>query len=197
MLLTTVGYEIQSITQHVQHNGQLADPSNRYSVAMKEITSKKKKTPEDFKALQDIEWEGSLYLNDEMRVIIPGTSIVGALALSGKKSRDGETVRSAVTSPGNWVLDYSGPKDLAKLKADPNFRLLACVVNKSTGNRIMRCRPVFRTWGLKFSISFREDMLSPKELYDIIRRLGSDIGLSDDRKMMGGRFEIVKPQQPS
>lgn len=194
MLLTYVEYHIKGLTQMVMHNGQLADPANRYSIAMKEITKKRNKTPDDFKALEDLEWEGSLYLDDELRVVVPGTSIVGAMCLAGKKSRDGERVRSAVISPGNWPLIYPGPKVLDKLKADPNYRMRSSVVVPATGNRVMRCRPVFREWSLKFRIGFRADLLSPKEIHDIIRTLGTDVGLSDDRKLMGGRFEIVAPK---
>ncbi len=157
MLLTQVEYFIKGITPHVQHNGQLADPSNEYAVKMKEITKKRGKTPEDYRELENYEWEGSLYLDDNLRVVVPGTSIVGALVLAAKASRDGTTVRNAVTSQGNWLLEYPGPKDLDKLKADPNYRFRTSVVVPSTRSRVMRCRPIFRVWSLRFMLAFRAD----------------------------------------
>ena len=189
-------FEIKGLTQHVQHNGLLADVTNPYAVAMKEITKKKTKTADDLKRLEDLEWEGGLYLNTDRRVVVPGNLIEGAMFEAGKLTKDGQVVRNSVSSPKDWPLIYQGPKTVDGLKADPNFRLRVIVRNPSTKARVARVRPVFREWALKFELLYRPDMLSAKEIADMVTRLGSDIGLSDDRKKMGGRFEVVKAEGP-
>jgi hypothetical protein len=192
-LFEKIAYEINGLTQHVQHNGQLADPSNPFSVAMKKLTTKpaKQKTEKDFKDLEDLEWEGSLYLDAARRVIVPGTVIEGALANAAKKMRSAPTIRSGVCSQGDWPLIYDGPKAIEKLKADPNFRLRVGVVNPSTRSRVMRTRPIFRTWSLKFELLFRPDIVDRKTIDEVVKILGANVGLSDDRSKMGGRFEVV------
>jgi hypothetical protein len=189
-----ITFTIRSLTQHVPHNAQLADPSNRYTVAMKRLTSKhaSKKTEQDFKELDDLEWEGSLYLDDQQRVIVPGTVIEGALFEAGKTKRQGPTVRAGIYSNGDWLLVYDGPKSLAALKADPKFRWRVCVKNPSTGARLMRTRPRFAEWSLTFTVSYDPSIISGRDVVELVKILGSKIGLSDDRHKMGGRFDVMK-----
>jgi hypothetical protein len=189
-----ITFTVRGLTQHVQHNAQLADPSNRYTVAMKRLTSKhaSKKTEQDFKELDDLEWEGGLYLDAEQRVIVPGTVIEGALFEAGKTKRQGATVRAGIYSNGDWPLIYDGPKTLSGLKADPRFRWRVCVKNPSTAGRLMRTRPRFADWSLKFVVSYDPNIISGGDVVDLVKILGSKIGLSDDRHKMGGRFDVVK-----
>lgn len=188
-MLVTHEYHVRGLTPTVLHNGHLADPSNEYAVRIKEITSKKKKTPQDHADIADLEWEGSLYLNPEKKPVWPGSCIVGGLVRAGRLSRDGEAVRAAVMSPGDWAIDYGKPRPLAQLKADENFRFRCTVVVQRS--RVVRVRPIFRQWQLRFHLTFRVDKFSPKEMDGLVATFGSDIGLSDDRKLMGGRFEVV------
>lgn len=189
-----IAFHVRGITQHVQHNGQLADPANRYTIAMKKLTAKRAKdrTEADFQALDDLEWEGSLYLDHESRVVVPGDVIEGAYFEAGKKLSKGPVVRNGLQSPGNWRLIYDGPTDLKKLKADPEFRLRTMVRNPSTKARLARTRPIFRKWELKYELTYRSDMLGRETIIDLTKILFTDIGLSDDRKKMGGRAEILE-----
>src|SRR5262249_41279188 len=83
------------------------------------------------------------------------------------------------------------PKELAALKADPRFRYRCIVKNPNTGNRLSRTRPIFRGWGLDFSVQFDPRILSREDVILMAERLASDIGLSDDREKMGGRLEVA------
>lgn len=47
----------------LMHNGQLADPSNEWARAIKEISGKRAKTAADYEEMARLEWLGSLYLN--------------------------------------------------------------------------------------------------------------------------------------
>jgi hypothetical protein len=189
-----IEFLIRGVTQHVQHNGQLADQSNPFVIAMKEITSKtaRNKTEADFKRLEALEWEGSLYVDHERRVIVPGTTIEGAYFEAAQKKRKGPNARNGIVSPGDWPLIYDGPKSLEKLKEDMRFRFSTIVKNPATKGRVKRTRPIFRQWELRYILDFRTSMFDRKEIITMTELLGTDIGLSDDRKKMGGRFEIVE-----
>jgi len=57
-------YEVElSGDSLIMHNGQTADPLNPFSKAMKEISSKRKKTDTDYEAMANIEYRAGLYLN--------------------------------------------------------------------------------------------------------------------------------------
>lgn len=192
-MLKRIELTVKGLTQHVQHNGQLADQSNPYVIRMKLITSKpaKQKTAQDFKNLDDLEWEGSLYLDAEQRVIVPGTTIEGALYEAGKTQRMGPSVRNGVVSDGEWPLLHDGPKALEKLKENPAYRFRVGVKNPSTGARVMRTRPVFKNWSLTFQVLYDPEIIGRDDVIKLVQILGSKIGLSDDRKKMGGRFQVV------
>lgn len=193
LVLEDVSFHIKGLTRHLQHNGALADPTNKFAQAMRAITSKsaKKKTDADYAALNDLEWEGGLYVNEDGRVIVPGLVLEGALWEGGKHFRMGSLVRSSITIPEDALLIYNGPKSIDALRKDPRFRCRDGVKNPSTGARLMRTRPKFDQWELKFTVKFRPDMIDRRSIIDIVKVLGTNVGLSDDRHRMGGRFELI------
>jgi hypothetical protein len=187
-----IEFLIQGATQHVQHNGQLADASNRYAIAIKELTRKKNKTEDDFKKIEDLEWEGSLYLDHEQKVIVPGSVIEGAYFEAGKISRQGKDVRNGINSEREWRLIYKGPQTLEGLRADPNFHFKAIVRNPSTKGRLARFRPRFHIWSLRYSLKYKLSIFNRSHIIEMTRVLVDDVGLSDDRSKGGGRAIIIE-----
>ena len=196
-MLKRVEYKIKGLTQHVQHNGRLLDPLDDYVIAMKKITSKpaSKKTEKDLVNLADLEWEGGLYLDDQQRVVVPGSMIEGAIYEAGKTQRQGPSVRNGVMSDADWPLVHDGPKTLAKLKAAPEYRFRVAVVNPSSRGRVIRTRPRFRNWSLTFQVLYDPAIIGGDDVTKLVTILGSRVGLSDDRKKMGGRFELVEAKE--
>jgi hypothetical protein len=192
-LFQRIGFEIKCLNQTVPHNSQLADPTNIYAVRMREITNKpaRKRTEQDWKLLNDLEWEGGLYLDEDRRVIVPGYVIEGALFEAGKTVRQGMTVRNSLYSDGDWPLEYDGPRDLEQLKASSAHRFRVSVKTPKTGNRTMRTRPIFRRWSLYFEVTFDPEMIGREDVVRLVGILGRQIGLSDDRRKMGGRFVVA------
>jgi hypothetical protein len=186
-------FVVRGATRQVWHNAQMADRSCHYVVEMQKILAKtaKKRTEEDNKRLEDLEWEGGLYLNPEFRPVVPGQVIEGAYYEAGKTQRMGPTVRASIHSPADWVIRHNGPKDLSDLRADPNFRFKCIIRNPSTGARVLRTRPAFTDWSLEYMVRYRDDMIDRDKVIELTRILGYDIGLSEDRHKMGGRFAIA------
>jgi hypothetical protein len=54
----------------------------------------------------------------------------------------------------------------------------------------MRCRPIFKAWGAKFSVTFDEASIQRGELDTCVRNAGAMIGLCEYRPRFG-RFEVV------
>jgi len=69
--------EIKGVSPLLLHNGQLADPLNQYTRALKQQTSKRKKTDVDLMEIRRLEWEGGFYRDDQDRPCIPGENIEG------------------------------------------------------------------------------------------------------------------------
>jgi hypothetical protein len=184
----TITFHVRSITHMLMHNGRLADPMDEYSKKIKEITSKRKKTDEDFAEIADLEWQGSLY-TDGKKVIVTRKSLIGAYVEAGRKLRRGTDVRAALWSERDWILVHPGAhRPLEDLMRDRAFRDMGRVgVNGST---VMRCRPRFDPWELKYDIKYFRSIFNARDICQITDVLGRYVGLSDDRVVLGGRFRI-------
>lgn len=188
MLYRTLELSIRGTFPIMFHNGQLADPLNPYSKRMKEITSKRKKTDADHQMLYDIEWEGSLYLNDKQEVIVPGTNIEAAFVEGSKKQRLGPQFKAGFLCDENFPLKYDGPKSLDKLRASDKFRDKRGV--KVNGSRVIRCRPIFVTWSLDFAVQYLPDVLNESQVRSTLETVGRLVGLGD-HKPKYGRFAVA------
>src|ERR1043166_9998148 len=109
------------------HNVQLANPDNRWSRQISQITKKRKKTEEDRKLISDLEWEGGLYVHDGV-ISMPTANVLRAFVETAKIGKQGKTITRALTPTELSVpLIYSGPQDLEELKSKQEFRDQAMV----------------------------------------------------------------------
>ena len=175
----------------LMHNPQLADPLNKCAKAMKEITSKRKKTDEDYALLAQKEFEGGLYLDKELGPYVPDT-MIHANIVKGASDKRGfkKTAQSAILMAGDrFPLNYKGPRDLEGLWADANFRDTRAAVVPATRSRVMRTRPLFREWSVDIQLSLDTEMWNLDEFKTSLERAGSIEGLGDYRPVYG-RYEI-------
>lgn len=184
-----IDFTVRGIAPLMMHNGQLADPLNPYAKRLKEVSSKRAKTDDDHQQMSDIEWEGGLYFDESMKVCVPGEVIEGTFANAASKVRLKKQCRAGIISDGNWPLIYDGPKNLDKLRSDPRFRDRRRVVIQTSS--VMRTRPIFVDWALKFSIHYLPDTLNPKQVKDIAEIAGRSIGFCDYIPKYG-RFMVEK-----
>ena len=181
---------IKGITPCIMHNGQLADPLCEWTRAIKAITGKhhSKVTDQDREELIRLEWYGSLYLDEKGCPCWPGENIERMVQSAARKHRQGKDVEKGLTCPGNWPLIYSGPKTANGLwKLDPKFRKTCGAVIH--GNRVMRSRPIFHDWALKFQLLWCPDYFNLEDVERWLVGAGSDIGLSEWRPKFG-RFMV-------
>lgn len=178
---------IKGIAPILMHNGKLADPLYEWTKAMKEITSKRKKSDQDYLELARCEFMGSLYVDEVGAPCITGDMIDGCFVAAAKKIRLGDQAKVAEFSVGNWPLIYDGPKDAEKLWADGRFRDTRGV--KVQKNRVMRTRPRFDDWACEFEITYDANVLNFDQVEQILEIMGSQRGFGDYLPKFG-RFTV-------
>ena len=189
-MLQEISIEIRGVAPLIMHNGQTCDPLNRFAKEMKQITAKRKKTEEDHAELSRIEWNAGLYVNKDSELIIPADVLDSALVEGAKKSKLGKQFKSAVFVPYDSVLDIGKKKyTLKELWEDANFRDVRWV--RVGTSRVMRTRPIFRNWALKFQVQFDDEQVNLSDVHKAIRDCGVQVGLCDYRPKYG-RFELVE-----
>jgi hypothetical protein len=175
----------------LMHNGLLADPTNPTVRRIKQITSKgsKKLTDSDYEERDSLEWEGSLYWDEEVGLHIPSDNIERCIQLGAQKCRIGKDVAAAVFCiEQKVVIKHDGPKTKEKMFNDPRFTLRRGVV--IMGSRIIRVRPMIPTgWILHFGIEFDDSILNGKQIVKAMVDAGALIGLGDWRPKFG-RFIV-------
>jgi hypothetical protein len=189
MSYKTVEFEIEGVAPLLMHNGQLADPMNKFAKAMKKVSSKKKKTDEDYEELARHEFMGGLYVNEQGHPCIPGEVLEATIASGAKHTKKGKVAKSAIIVDGNFPVIYEGPKTPEKLFEDDNFRHVCGV--KVGQARVMRTRPKFNAWGVKFVVHYLPDVVDEREIATFVEDAGRVSGLCDGRPRFG-RFNVVK-----
>lgn len=188
-MFESVEYRVQGVAPLILHNGQTADPLNQWAKKMKQVSGKRKKTDEDYENLAKIEWHAGLYCDDKDRVIMPAMNLTSLLIEGAKKLRLGKQFQAGVFVEEAALIEYDGPKDLEKLWLDANFRL--SVIVRIKNNRIVRCRPYFKEWGMKFTVKYFPDQVDKSQIDDVLYAASFSVGMGDWRPRFG-RFAIVK-----
>lgn len=172
----------------LMHNGRLADPTNKFTIEMKKLTSIRKKTEEDLLEIKRVEWFGGLYTDTDGRVAIPADCILAVCIQGARKSKDGKETESGVfeTQP-YYRLEYDGPKSLDKLYEDGRFSDYRSVVVSRA--RTMRSRPIFPQWKLPISLSVNTDIIDTSKVIKAMEMAGERVGLLEYRPRYG-RFSV-------
>jgi hypothetical protein len=196
-------YRLKGLSPLLLHNGQAIDPLNQYAKEMKRISKKKAKTDEDQVLMSRIEWFMSVYHNgspdqvkdgdvtvdQSARLVIPANSIEGMLVMGAKKLKLGGSAKAGVIVESDAPLEYEGPADINKLwLAGKHVHRVAVRVGMA---RIMRTRPIFRTWSACINVMFDQSVIDEQQIFDIIKAAGQQVGIGDWRPRFG-RFEAER-----
>ncbi len=187
--MENIDITIRGLAPLLMHNGQLADPMNDHTKALKEAIHavKKNKTDAAFEAAAKVEFMGGLYVDDNGAPCIPGELIEAMIIEGAKKSKMGKQAKASVIVAGNYPLQYKGPKDAEKLWKAKFFKTCGVKVGQ---NRVMRTRPMFVEWELSFAVSYNPELLNKKDIMNAITKAGAEVGLCDYRPRYG-RFEVL------
>lgn len=182
-------FTIKGIAPLLTHNERLANPFDDTTRAIKAISGKRKKTEDDLLEIAQLEWRGGLYYDEETGPYVPGYNMLAALISAGKVHKLGTAIkRAAVVLEDRLPIEYQGPRDPDALFADKRFVDIRNV--KVSGSRIVRARPRFHDWKLRFTLAFDESTLQAADVAMVLQTCGSMIGLGDYRPRFG-RFEVL------
>lgn len=180
---------IQGTTPLLLHNIRLANPLDPIAKAMKSISGKRTKTEDDHVQLARLEFEGGLYLDPQLGPYLPGANVEKSIIEGARVTKQGKQVERGLFVTDNTIaLLYDGPRTADKLWADENFRNVAAV--RIGQQRIMRTRPMFRSWALDVDAELDPGLLAVDQLQAIVTDAGSMVGLGDYRPRYG-RFEAT------
>lgn len=182
MQAETIDFRLVGTKRLLMHNGITADPLHPVTKALARLTSKKPKTESDHLEISRVEWNGSLWL-DEGRPCIPAEALTAAFVSAAKLTKSAPEARAGLVVEENAILEYEGPRDLDELWADPNFRLRTAV--RIGRSRMMRTRPRFDDWSVRFTAHFLPTLLDRDEVVRTYQTAGFQRGLGDWRPQNG------------
>lgn len=191
-----IKFEIVGIAPLMMHdNTRLANPLDPMCKELKSLTSKKKKTDADYADMARIEFRGGIYFDETDGPYIPSRCIQAMIRDAGTINKQGRAVnRGVVVVEDKCPLRYEGPRTIDALFESGEFTDMRPVKVQTSTN--IRCRPIFRDWGIKFTLAFQPDVINREEVVDIVERAGMMTGLGDYRPGSPkggqfGRFEVV------
>lgn len=182
MAWQVVTYRLTSSAPLLMHNGQTADPTNKWSKAMKQISSKRLKTDADYEELSHIEFLAALYM-DKAGPVLPPNMIDAMTVMAAKKSKEGPSAKSGCFCLDVVRLDYPGPRTAEELWADDSFRFAAIV--RVGMARVSRMRPIFREWSADVTLHLEPSLVNVARVDEWLRVAGTQIGLGDWRPQYG------------
>lgn len=187
----TLTTRIVGVAPFLAHNGQTADPLNKFAKAMKEISGKRKKTEADLIELARIEYLAGLYMGPN-GPIIPSVMLEAAITEGAKKAKNGKLTQAGVIVDRHADLEYDGPRSTEGLLADDSFRLVNPV--RIGQQKVVRTRPIFREWAADIEVKYLDDIIGERDLLAAIRAAGVYCGIGDWRPR-NGRFALASDMQ--
>ena len=182
MATRTLSYHLSSTSPLLLHNGQLVDPLNKWSKAMKSISSKRKKTDADLEELARLELLGSLYLTANGPAI-PVNNVMAMVIAAAKKHREGDLAKTGVIVDDHAVLEYDGPRTPDDMWKDERFRDSRPV--RVGQARVIRTRPVFENWSTTITLTIDDEIVNPSRVDDWMNTAGRIVGFCELRPIMG------------
>jgi hypothetical protein len=194
--MKTIKLTIAGVTPLMMHNDRLANPMNEYARQLKEYTSKRAKTDEDYEAIAQIEFLGGIYYSEASGVHIPARNVRKCIEEGAKLQKKGTAIKRGVfVVEDELSLIYQGPKTPKEL-----YRAGTFVDTRTAGNqgsRIVRTRPIFAPpWGFVATLMYEPAQINEADLRQAIEQAGMFCGLGDYRPIPSGgsfgKFRIEK-----
>lgn len=187
-----VKVRISGTSPLMMHNGQLVNPLNPIVKEMKKITSKTKKTDEDYDQLARLEFIGGLYYDSKVGPYIPQSCLWATIRAGARLQKKGPAVeRGMMILDAMNRLEYTGTRKSAEMY-DAGFADIRNAKPPGSSGQVMRCRPKFDPpWSVAFTIVYDPAQMAPDELRHWTEQAGLLLGLCDGRKGLGmGRFTV-------
>lgn len=171
------------------HNGQTANPLNKYARQLKKVSGKRNKTDEDFEAMAKIEFFAGLYLNQKGEYVLPAHNIEAVLLEGAKKNKNGKLIQSGVFVAEDPLLVFDGSQKTADELWDGGEHALMVAVRVGK-NRVMRTRPMIpEGWTAEVVIHYDQQIVEESVIRQALEVGGREKGMGDWRPKYG-RFVV-------
>lgn len=190
---TRIKCVVVGMTPLVMNNGMKADPDSEFVAASADLRTKKKKSVEDRKKLERLEFEGGLYYDDEIGPYLPSENIYKALIEGGRITKNGKDIAALVSIEEPKVkLYYKGSREIEGLwKAGLFLRCMVSSNGKPGGPKVARVRPRFDPgWQAGFTILVDTE-IDADTVVQALKDAGRRVGLCERKMYRWGRFAVV------
>lgn len=194
----SIRFVVRGTSPLLCHNPQMVDPECEFNRQIKTYTSKRKKTDDDIKQIEYLEWFGGIYTADiDGRVVVsqPTSKLRKCIVNAARITKQGKQIeRAVITTALHVQLLYDDSKTLPDIDAELkrlqgeksyNSRLSVGI----GGKRVMRVRPQFNRWAMVVPAVFLPDAgLNMDELMSIFDLAGRAERIGDNRVNGYGAF---------
>lgn len=190
--MKSLTYKLTGITTLLMHSDVTANPLNEHAKKLKALTSKRKKTDEDYERIAEVEFIAGIYYNERLGYYMPAKNIDATLLASAKQFKLGTTWKQAAIVDSDVPFDFPDrefpPAELYKQK---NGLYVDMQTVKIGTSKMVRCRPAFNEWSFNFSVIIDEGKLNAEQVTQIVENAGKYIGICDYRPRYG-KFNVEK-----
>lgn len=187
--MKVINFEIVGTQPLMLHNSQTVNPFNKYAIALKPLTSKRKKTEDDLNEIFKLQFEASLYM-DGNTYIIPSDHFWKSVTSAAKEVKLGKKFEQSFLVTSDCVLDFPekdmSPEELFNEKSHVDIR--DAVIKQS---RVTTCRSIFPQWKTTVECLYDESQIDEKDVISILNVAGMRYGVGTYRKKYG-RFSAKK-----
>ena len=182
--------DLKGTSQMILHNGQTANPLNKYSRQLKAISGKRNKTDEDFEAMAKIEFMAGLYSNGNGTYTLPAHNLEAAMLEGAKKHKNGRLIQGGAFISEDPVLHFPGdtltPEQL--WEGGEHALMVSVRVQK---NRVMRTRPILPSgWTTTVEVLYDPAVIEEPAIRQAFEVAGQERGIGDWRPKYG-RFIVT------
>lgn len=144
--------------------------------------------------MRRIQWERSLYLSDDRKLIFPTYSIACSFAAGAKSYRLGSTTERALTMVEAEVpLKYEQNEMTLDKLWESGITTWSTIVNGNPSaakgsSKVMLTRPRLRPWSLTCTVEVDTQVLDWDDFEKVAAAAGRGVGIGNARKLGHGRF---------
>lgn len=173
----------------ILHNGQTANPLNKYAKQLKAVSGKRNKTDEDLEKMARIEFNAGWYLGEKGEYVLPAHNLEACMLEGAKKNKNGRLVQGGAFVVSDPALVFPGSdKTLDELWERGENALMVSV--RVQRNRVMRTRPIVpQGWTAEVEVLFDAAIVQPEVILQALEVAGLERGLGDWRPKYG-RFMV-------
>lgn len=160
-----ISFKIEGTQPLMLNNSQVVNPFNKYTLALKPLTAKKKKTSEDMDAIYRLQFESSLYMKGDT-YIIPCDHFWKSVCSAAKEMKLGKKFEQSFQIMEDCILNFAEqsmtPSELYDEKSHVDIRD-GVIQGRS---RVPVCRAIFPEWSTTVEAWYDENQIDEA---DIIR----------------------------